>query len=91
MIESGKPRRRIVMLAKIEADSWDDLYGHLRNITTDMACNDRQLSRQSVSGGFSSGHIIVVDVDEGMSHDKWAADLEAWLEARRNPAAGTAE
>lgn len=71
------PHRRIVMRAKIEADSWEDLYGHLRSLTTEMACNDKRLSKQSVSGGYSSGHIIVIEENEDMTHDKWAADTDS--------------
>ena len=80
-----EPQRRIVMRAKIEADSWDDLYGHLRSLVTEMAMSkDHSLSKQSISGGYSSGHIIVISEDGAMDHDKWAADLDAWLEARKS-------
>lgn len=75
-----KPRRRIVMLAKIEADSWDDLYGHLRSLTTEMALHDKRLSKMSISGGYSTGHIIGCFEDESIDHDKWAADLDRYLE-----------
>ncbi|HVM38318.1 MAG TPA: hypothetical protein VM265_08030 [Sphingomicrobium sp.] len=78
-----KPRRRIVMLAKIQADSWDDLYGHLRNLTTQMCLSDKRLPRTSVSGGYSSGHIIVTDEDGSIDHNRWAADLDAYLEDLR--------
>jgi hypothetical protein len=78
-----EPHRRLVMRAKIEADSWSDLYGHLKSLVTQMACNDHRLSKQSISGGYSTGHIIVIEEDEDMTHDKWAADLDAWLEAER--------
>lgn len=77
---SEGPHRRIVMMAKIEADSWDDLYGHLRSIMTEMACNGKRLPKLSISGGYSSGHIIGCFEDESIDHDKWAADLDAHLE-----------
>ena len=83
MNEPGQPHRRIVFRAKIEADSWDDLYGHLRSLTTQMACDGNRLSTRSVSGGYSSGHIITIEEDVEMTHDKWAAELDAHLEASR--------
>lgn len=75
------PHRRLVMRAKIEADSWDDLYAHLCSLTTEMACNSNRLSTRSISGGYSSGHIITVEEDVEMTHDKWAAELDAHLDA----------
>ncbi|MBN9568724.1 MAG: hypothetical protein J0H79_14080 [Alphaproteobacteria bacterium] len=83
MPETKDPRRRIVMCAKIDADSWDDLYNHLRNLVAGIARDGKRLSKSSVSGGYSSGHIIVVSEDETVTHDKWAAELDAWLEAHR--------
>ena len=75
-----KPRRRIVMRAKIEADSWEDLYGHLRSIVTEMACDrEYRLPSSSISGGYSSGRIILCSEDQDMTHDKWASDLDEYL------------
>lgn len=79
--EPKQPHRRIVMRAKIEADTWDDLYGHLHSLVTEMAVNGHKLSKQTISGGYSSGHIIVISEDEGMTHDQWAKDLDAYLDA----------
>lgn len=77
----SKPRRKIVVSAKIEGDSWDDIARALHQLQTDIAVQG-ELSKTSVSGGYSSGWIVVSDVDGSMTHDKWAADLNAWLDAR---------
>lgn len=75
---SDKPRRRIVMKATIEADSWDDLRGHIRDVLTQLHMDGR-LSRCSVSGGYASGHIIEIDEDPEISHDSWFAEIGRYV------------
>ena len=77
-----KPRRRIVFIGKIEADSWDDLKATLRHLETEIAMRDR-LSPRSISGGYSTGHIIVTSEDGSIDHDSWARELDAYLESLR--------
>lgn len=76
-----QPRRKIVVTAKIEGDEWRDIAAALKQLHTQIAI-DGELSQSSVSGGFSSGWIVISDVDGSMTHDKWAAELNAWLESR---------
>lgn len=78
MTDTKKPRRRIVADIKIEADSWDALEGHLRSLLTDMVIHER-LPVSSISGGYSSGHIISVDEDETITHESWEVELEAFI------------
>lgn len=74
-----KPRRKIVMLAKFGVDDWDTMQGTFRQLETEIAMHGA-LSSRSVSGGYSSYHIYVCDVDQAMTHDVWAAgELEAHL------------
>lgn len=83
-VEAPKqPHRRIVMRAKFEADTWDDLYGHLHSLVTEMAVNGRKLSKQTISGGYSTSHIIVISEDETMTHDQWARDLDVYLDVNK--------
>lgn len=77
-----KIRRKIVVTAKIEGDEWHDIAAAFKQLQTQIAI-DGELSKTSVSGGYSSGWIVVSDIDGSMSHDKWAAELSAWLESRR--------
>lgn len=75
------PRRKILITAKIECDDWRSVSGALKQLLTEIAING-ELPSTSVSGGYSSGWIVVSDVDGDMSHDQWARDLNAWLEAK---------
>jgi hypothetical protein len=75
-----KPRRRIVLLAKLEADDWRTLQSDLRHLETEIAMHGK-LPSSSVSGGYSSGHIIVTSEDGSIDHDSWALELNSYLEA----------
>lgn len=73
-----KPRRRIVWIGKIEADSWDRLSDELDHISREI---DRGNMRStSISGGYSCGHIAVVSEDGSIDHDSWAKELSEHLE-----------
>lgn len=85
-----RPRRRIEMLAKISADSWRDLSNHLHGLITEIAM-EKKLSTNSVSGGYSSGHIIVTSEDGTIDHDSWAKELNEYLNALDRPPHGTTE
>lgn len=74
----GAPRRRIVMIAKIDADDWESLQGELLHLTRELARHGR-LSPSSISGGYSTGHILVTSEDGSIDHDAWAAELDAYL------------
>ncbi len=76
-----KPRRRIVWIGKIEADSWDRLSDELSHMSREV---DRGNMRStSISGGYSCGHIVVASEDGSIDHDKWANDLNEYLEKIR--------
>lgn len=71
------PRRRVVCNLKIQADSIKDLTSALRCLETDIHMG----TRNCVSGGYSSGHILEIDEDESITHDSWFESLEAHLES----------
>lgn len=75
-----KPRRRIVFIAKIEADDWQGLQAQLRDLETQIVMHDK-LPPWSISGGYSSGHIYVTSEDGSIDHDTWAVQLNAYLES----------
>lgn len=75
-----KPRRRIVFIAKIEADDWPSLQAQLRDLATHIAMHDR-LSPWSISGGYSAGNIYVTSEDGSIDHDAWALQLNAYIES----------
>lgn len=80
-VAAKPPRRRIVAKIEIEADSWRDLRGALRQLETDMVVNGGVL-RNVVSGGYSSGWIVTADEDESITHETWERDLKAHLQAK---------
>lgn len=75
-----RPRRRIVMIAKIEADDWSRLGAELEHLAREIDRHGR-LSTSAVSGGYSCGHIVVTSEDGSIDHDAWAIELNAHLEA----------
>lgn len=77
-----KPRRRVVMMAKLEADDWRTLGDTLLYLADEIARYGK-LSASSISGGYSSGHIIVTSEDGSIDHDSWAKKLNEYLEAER--------
>ncbi len=88
MTKPDEPRRAYKLDLKVEADDLDSLIGYLRTFETDLYMG--KISR-GVSGGYSSGSIYSLDVDETITHDAWAEanqryvdwlDEEAAIEAR---------
>lgn len=74
------PRRRVEATISISADSWDDLRRELNHLATEVARHG-SLSKWSVSGGYSTGHIIETSEDETVTHDSWAEANEAYCRA----------
>lgn len=71
------PRRRVILLAAIEADTRRDLAGHLNNLGRQIEIDG--FKGVGISGGYSAGHIAVLTEDEAITHDSWAAALDAYL------------
>jgi hypothetical protein len=77
MSETLKPPRRAYMLdLKVDADSLDDLIGYLRTFETDLYMG--KVSK-GISGGYSSGAIYDLSVDETITHESWVVALEAYI------------
>lgn len=77
-----KPRRRVVMVAKLSADDWKTLASDLEHLASEIHRHGK-LSKRSIMGGYSSGHIVVTSEDASIDHDSWAKDLNDHLEAER--------
>lgn len=77
------PRRRIEASIRISADSWDDLRRELNHLATEIASHG-MLSKWSVSGGYSTGHIIETSEDETITHDSWAEENEAYCRSLKD-------
>jgi len=81
-----KPRRRVVLLAKIEADDWPTLSRELEHLAREIGRHGK-LTPSSISGGYSCGHIIITSEDGSIDHDSWAVELNTYLEALPKPEA----
>lgn len=71
------PRRRIVLNLDAGADSWEDLRDLLRRLETELATRGT-LPPSMVSGGYSSGFILVVDEDESITRESWTKENDAY-------------
>lgn len=79
------PRRRVVVNLKIGTDDWQEIRHALRTIETEIALYG-ELSRNSVSGGVSSGWILTSDEDKTITHETYAAENLGYVQwLRRNP------
>jgi len=74
-----QPRRRIVLIGKLEADDWKTLQHNLMHLSTEIARHGK-LPASSYSGDYSSGHIIITSEDGSIDHDSWAKELDAYLD-----------
>lgn len=82
-----EPRRAYVLELKVEADSVRDLVNYLHHFTTELYAG--KISR-GVSGGYSSGSVYSLDVDETITHAIWAEANQRyvdWLNERDKAAA----
>lgn len=70
------PRRAFRLELKVEADSRKELIGFLRSFETSLHMD--QVST-GATGGYSSGAIYSLDVDETITHDDWARVNEAYV------------
>jgi len=76
-INSNVPERRHVIEINIEADSEDELIEHLAHILFTFRAGG--IPHSSVSGGYSTGHIIKYRTNEDVTHDSWVTALNTYL------------
>jgi len=70
-----KPKRRVEMSLKVNADSIDELVSYLRNFAFEVSTG----TRTGVSGGHSTGAVYQIVEDESITHESWAVELEKYL------------
>lgn len=75
-----RPKRRYTLTIEIGADTWDDVIDDLRH--TSQHIEDHGPSCQSVMGGSCGGHIVTVLQNPEMTHEKYMAELDAYLHHR---------
>jgi len=76
-MEIKPPERKCVIDINIEADSEEELMAHLEHVLFTFKTSG--ISRSSVSGGYSTGHIITYRVNENVTHESWTKALNEYL------------
>ncbi len=76
-----KPKRKYELSLTISGDLWTDVVQQLRMLLPHIEDHGEQCD--SVSGGYSGGHTVQLTVNPEQTHDKFAAELDAYLEARK--------
>ena len=77
VMEVKPPERKHIIDINIEADSEEELIAHLEHVLFTFKTSG--ISRSSVSGGYSTGHIITYRVNEDVTHESWAKALDEYL------------
>lgn len=83
---SNTPNRRFELRIELSSDDIQTLRRRLEDIVWQLDGVEGKYS--SVGGGYSSGHIITLEEFPEQTHEKWEADLDAYLEAQRKAEAG---
>lgn len=81
------PRRAHSLVGKIEGDTKEDLAHNLEHLA--FLIRTDQLQGPSLSGSSSGNHIVDYYRDEKMTHERYFAEINAWLEERRRQDAET--
>jgi len=80
--ERAAPKRAVQFRIDIQADTTQDLAGTLSDLATRV---DRdELSGHSISGGYNSGYEHWLTISDHPTHDEYVAQLNAYLDTRRN-------
>lgn len=71
------PRRAFELDIKMTGDTWKDVIRELRDLVIHIEQHGTACT--SVSGGYSTSHTVQVRVDESITHESFAAELEEYL------------
>jgi hypothetical protein len=80
------PKRACRFVLDLEADTRDDLATALYNMASQL---ERGELTKGVSGGYSSGYIYELIENDTPTHDEWARNLRAYLDAKPRGVNGT--
>jgi len=78
-----RPHRAYELDIHIGGDTWKDVMHDLRHLSQHI--EDHGEKCQSVMGGPSCGHAVTSIVRPEMTHEKYIADLDAYLQAKEPP------
>lgn len=79
--EPVRLRRAFVLTLELQADTRNDLIGELRHLEFMIA--SEQLAH-GVSGGYSTGSVYDLNVDESITHDLYMEQLNEYLGAKKD-------
>lgn len=82
MADEEPPHRRLRLNLDLEADDLHELAHALMAIGNDLELEGAEM-REVTSGGYASGHHLVLACDDSMDHDRFASELAAWMQERR--------
>lgn len=75
--QKSRPRRCYTLSIEIGADDWAGVMSDLKHIVDHIKeCGERC---SSVMGGPSSGYIVNIHHDPGMTHDRYFEILDAYI------------
>lgn len=75
------PKRRFEVQIVIGGDTWPDVLDRLQDLL--LHIGDHGPACSSVSGGYVSGHWVQVTEHPEMTHDRYVAELDAYLDSRK--------
>lgn len=74
---SDKPKRAVEVTLRIGADDWASVRDDLDHLLYRLVAEGEL--RSSIKGGDSSGYILDVELHPEMTHDRYHAELDAYL------------
>ena len=78
-----KPKRRYELELRLGADSAKDVIGHLYSLMIDLERHDLENTPLGiVSGGYSCGFYITIQINRDITHDTWEKELNAYLDSK---------
>lgn len=83
--ETAKPRRRIEIVLKLGADSWQEAANTLLSLSRDL---DRKPPSPGSSGNWCSGapcagYVMEYSEDESVTHDSYFEAVDGYLDAEQ--------
>lgn len=77
----AKPSRRFEVTIRVSGDTWDGTLAEIDRLAEHV--RDHGSKCDQVSGGYSTGSWVQITERPEMTHDRFVADLDAYLAARK--------
>lgn len=78
---NSKPQRACILIAKIEADTPDEMASALERLAVEVQLGE--VNGTKLSGGYSSGYIVDYRNNEEPTHDEYFKQLQAHLDEKQ--------